>query len=268
MHTGTPLTLSISRSALARLHSARRDEPDPLHASPAEVARYVARLQQAGRALSHAHEAATHSNLPASEADLLVRRRTSVDVAIARQANLAARRIGTDRPAALATLNALFDLGSTPDPPLDAIYAGELLTSTLFPPLDSFGRALARLWLLWKGKRFDAATSTGHNYLTPGGHTVARLVWPLYNRWSRANHSLYRCFYFKTSTGPSVDNPNLTTLKLDYNLPENPALLVRSVLDELVQLSGGYYLGKSYLRTTGGKPPLAAFFALHDERII
>lgn len=268
MHTGTPLTPSISRSALARLHSARRDEPHPLHATPPEVARYVARLQQAGRALSHAHEAATHSNLPAPEAGLLARRRTSVDAAIARQASLAARRIGTGRPASLATLNALFDLGAPPDPPLDAIYAGDLLTATISAPLDSFGRALARLWLPWKGKRFDASTSTGHNYLTPGGHALARLVWPLYNRWSRTNHPLYRCFYFKTSTGPGVDNPSLTTLKLDYNLPENPALLVRSVLDELVQLSGGYYLGKSYVRTTGGKPRLAAFFALHDERII
>lgn len=168
MHTSTPLTLSISRSPLARLHSARRDEPHPLHATPSQVARYVARLQQAGRALSHAHEAATHSNLPAPEAGLLARRRTSVDVAIARQASLAARRIGTDRTASLATLNALFDLGAPPDPPLDATYAGDLLAVTLFPPLDSFGRALARLWLPWKGKRFDASTSTGHNYLTPG----------------------------------------------------------------------------------------------------
>ena len=267
MPTDTLLTLSVARAAVARLQKARSDEPDPLHATQAEVVRYVTRLQQADLALAHAQDAATGSTLGAAEAELLARRRKSVDVAIATQGRLAARRIGTNAEASLATLEAIFKLGSVPEPDMDGSYQGDFLTSTLFGPLDSFGRFMARLWLPWRGKRFDAASSSGYNYLTPGGRRVGRIVWPGYRDWHRVNPSLYHALNFKTFTGPSLSDPNLTVLKLDYDLPENPGFLVRSVMDELVQVSHGYYLVKALLRINS-KYRLAGYFTLHNERVV
>ena len=39
----------------------------------------------------------------------------------------------------------------------------------------------------------------------------------------------------------------MEVLKLDYNLETNPGFIVRDVLDELVQVDIGYYLGKAHL---------------------
>jgi hypothetical protein len=50
-------------------------------------------------------------------------------------------------------------------------------------------------------------------------------------------------------------------LKLDYDDDSNPAFLIRTVLDELAQVSGDYYLGKAFLKVRWGYK-LAAFFAL------
>lgn len=246
--------------SLVHLPGARPAEPDPLHATQSEVVRYIAHLQQSDRALTE--HAATHNPSPA-EAILLQRRRNSIDAAIARQATLAARRLGSHRQASLATLNAIFNLGTAPHPAMSGPYRGDLLTLALFAPLDSYGRFMSRIWLPWKGKRFDPATSTGCNYLTPGGHRVARLTWPLYKHPTHTENGLYCYFTFKTSVAPTICAPTVAALKLDYNLPDNPALLVRSVLDELVQISGGYYLGKAYLRSRRGNHRLAAYFALH-----
>lgn len=253
--------------ALTHLHRARHLEPNPLHATQPEVLRYVSRLQQADRALA---PHATNTAFPPAEAALLQRRRHSIDAAIARQAALAARRLGSHRHASIATLNAIFDLGAAPHPPMSGDYRGDLLTYTLLSPLDACGRFLARFWLPWKGKHFDPATSTGCNYFTPGGHLASRLTWPLYKHATPTHPpgGLYRYFNFNTSYAPAIDAPTVTALKIDYNLPENPTFLVRSVLDELTQISGGYYLGKAYLRSRRGNHRLAAFFALHAEQVL
>lgn len=229
---------------------------------------YVTLLQQADLALGHAQEAAaTSSTLSVPEAALLARRRKSVDVAIAAQGRLAGRRMGTNRAASLATLNAIFKLGSVPEPPMEGSYRGDLVTPTLFSPLDSFGRFVARFWLPWKGKRFNASPTICFNYLTPGGRRVARVVWPSYSDQRVPGKDLYRFFNFRTYTGTSVADPNQTVFKLDYDLPGNPKLLVRSVLDELVQVSNGYYLGKAFIRVKG-EYLLAAYFTLHNEEIV
>lgn len=266
MPTDALLTLSVAKAAVTRLQKARSAEPDPLNATQADVVRYVTQLQQADLALAHAQDAAANSTLGAPEAALLARRRKSVDVAIATQGRLAARRTGIHRAASLATLDAIFKLGGVPEPAMHGSYRGDLLTSTLYGPLDSFGRFMARLWLPWKGKRLDATLSSGYNYLTPGGRRVGAIVWPGYRDWHRVDKRLYHALNFSTSTGPSVFDPSLTVLKLDYDLSENPGFLVRSVLDELVQVSNGYYLGKAFLRIRG-EYRLAAYFTLHNEEI-
>ena len=53
-------------------------------------------------------------------------------------------------------------------------------------------------------------------------------------------------------------------LKIDYDLEVNPRFVVRDVLEELVQLSDGYYLGKALLHWRG-QWRCAAFFTLQDS---
>ncbi|MGH2538268.1 MAG: hypothetical protein ACRDHL_12805 [Candidatus Promineifilaceae bacterium] len=38
-------------------------------------------------------------------------------------------------------------------------------------------------------------------------------------------------------------------LKIDYNLAANPRLTIRRVLDELVQVGAGLYLGKAHVQS-------------------
>jgi hypothetical protein len=223
------------------------------------VAAYVRELQEIEADLD---EVVRRSNgAPKSELDALRLKKASANAAVERQALLAARRIGRDRTGTLATLNAIFKLGVAPTAPLDGRYRGTLLTPTMNPPVDTFGNFLARLWLPWMGKRFTAATSTGDNVFTPSAPRVGRLIWPFYSDYKPYKPGLSTAFLFNTYVGPGVEDPELSVLKLDYDNDANPSFLIRIVLDELVQVSGDYYLGKAFLKMKKGYK-LAAFFAL------
>ena len=73
--------------------------------------------------------------------------------------------------------------------------------------------------------------------------------------------AFYVAFLFNTYLGPGVDDPELEVLKLDYDNDANPSFLIRTVLDELVQVSGDYYLGKAFMKMRKVYK-LVAFFAL------
>jgi len=243
------------------LRAARSLEPHPLHATPEEVVSYVSALKRADAEIA-ATIADGFESIPAEELDLLKRKRATIDAAVARQVTLAGRRLTTDREGSIATLNALFKLGGAPDMPLDGRHRGELVTLTMFPALDAFAKYLTRLWLPWLGKRFSAANSLGDNLLLPSTRFVGRAFWPRFSDYRRQPSGQYTAFFFKTYNGSGVNDPEVLTLKLDYSAPSNPAFLLRGVLDELVQLTGDYYLGKAYLSKPGGGYKLAAFFAL------
>ena len=51
-------------------------------------------------------------------------------------------------------------------------------------------------------------------------------------------------------------------LKLDYDLPKNPAFPIRRVLDELVELSDRLYLGKAHMKWWWGRWQTVAYFSL------
>jgi hypothetical protein len=254
-------TLRVSEAASARWPSrAALTMPDPYEAGAPAVVRYVEALQQADQAL-----AAELAAMPTSP-DTARRQaqRARVDAAIHRQVLLAARRMGTARADSLAALNGIFALGHAPDPALDGPYQGTGITSTLWAPLDSLSRVLAHLWLPWKGKRLMAATQSGDNMFPAEDMWIGRLAWPTYHAYQPYRPGLVTGFTFHTYTGPGVCDPQVSTLKLDYALPSNPRLLIRSVLDEVVQLSGGYYFGKAYLvlPRAENRYLLAAFFTL------
>jgi hypothetical protein len=256
-------TLTIESAAIDHLKEARSLEPHPIYPSVADVVRYVQEMQNADIALTHAIKSAQDAGLDA-EVAMLKRKRASTDVAVTRQVTLAGRRAASNRQGAIDTLNGIFRLGGAPERPLDGDYKGQLTTPALWSPLDSFGRLLARFWLPWKGKQFNSAKQSGDNLLTPSARIPGHIIAPIFSDYRPYKRGLYTALVFKTSVGPSVHDPDVSVLKLDYDLPENPRFLVRSVLDEVVQITGNYYLGKAYLRGKAGYK-LAAFFALHKE---
>jgi hypothetical protein len=170
-----------------------------------------------------------------------------------------------DQPAAVAALAALFRSGTAPQPALDGRYRGVLVTPTLPPLFNGPFRALTDRWLPWQGKTLSAANQMGDNLFTNDALPLARLVFPFYRRDVPDGPGRSRALQFRTALGPSVTDPAVTVLKIDYDLDLNPGFVVRRVLDELVQLAPGYYLGQALLRRGSRAAPrwaCAAYFTL------
>ena len=152
-----------------------------------------------------------------------------------------------DRAQGLKDLERLFRSGTTPDPLPDGRYAGKFITIDIAPGLTQLAELLAGIWMPWLGKTFDADHHSGANVLTKASYPLARVLNPFYRGFIPDGATSYRAFAFRTYTAPGLADPNLTVLKIDYNLKENPALTVRRVLDELIQLADNLYLGKAYV---------------------
>jgi len=167
-----------------------------------------------------------------------------------------------DRARGLAALNELFCSGSLPDPALDGRYAGELLALELAPLLTPVAQGMACWWMPWQGKIFDADGARGVNIFTCDSYRLAHLCWPFYRHYQADGTHNYRAFAFRTWTGPGLLDADVTVFKIDYNLPENPVLNVRRVLDEVVQIGDGLYLGKAHLHWWWGKWQTVAYFTL------
>jgi hypothetical protein len=210
--------------------------PDPLEPSPDEVEEYVTALQGL------------------TKANAEVARREAW-----RQIRLAGARAGRRPSEAHETLNRTFRLGAPPRPPLDGPTRGIMLTPILSRPLDLGLRVLASAWLPWTGKRFAAASASGDNLLAANARGPARLMWPSY-RLEPIGEG-YAAFRFRTYEGPGAVDPDRETLKIDYDSDDNPRFLIRDILDELVQIVPGAYLGKVLLRRKGGWR-LTGYFAL------
>jgi hypothetical protein len=261
--TETQNTIDDIERSVSNMLDAAEETLTGYHLGSGVVA-YVRRMQEADNALGEAAILAGQAG-PEGYAERVARRRRSIDRAIARQITFVSHNAGKERHQTISTLYALFRLGHAPGVAPDGVLVGQLLTPTLFAPLDAFGRFVARFYLPWKGKRFNAADSTGRNVFTKSAPWVGRLFWPLYNDWKPYRPGYYTGFKFGTYTGSGVRDTEVSTLKLDYDNPSNPRLLVRSVLDELVQITDGYYLGKAMLRRPNGSYRLAAFFVLRKE---
>jgi hypothetical protein len=201
-------------------------EPDPLEPRPEDVARYVEALQGLSKANAEFARRATWN-----------------------QIRLAGARAGRRPAEAQETLNLIFRLGGPPAPSLDGPMRGLMVTPTVPRPLDVGLRALASAWMPWTGKRFDAATERGDNLLTASARMPTKVLWPSY-RPERVEGG-QAAFRFRTYVSPGSVDPDLETLKIDYDSDENPGFLIRDILDELVQVVRGAYLGKVLLRRRG-----------------
>jgi len=214
-------------------------EPDPLEPQPQEVERYVQALQ--GLTKAHAE---------------LARR------AAWNQIRLAGARAGARPEESHDTLNRIFRLGEPPTANLEGPHDGILVTPTIPAPASAALRRIATAWMPWLGKRFDPQREAGDNLLAPSARVPARVLFPGC-RPEPVEGGRLAAFRFRTYVGPGKVDPDRETLKIDYDSEENPRLLIRDILDELVQVVPGAYLGKVLLRRGGGDEwRLIGYFAL------
>lgn len=174
----------------------------------------------------------------------------------ARKAGARSRREG------LAALNELFRAGQPPAPPLDGPYAGELLAVDIAPGITRLVEWLTSLWMPWKGKHLSRARSEGDNIFSSRSRAVFRILFPLYKGIHAIGHNTFRAFTFKTSIAPGRVDPDREVLRIDYDLAENPALTIRRILDEVVQVDEGVYLGKIHFKWWWGRWQMIGYFAL------
>jgi hypothetical protein len=215
-------------------------EPDPLEPRVDEVERYVEALQGLGK----------------QNADLARRGAWN-------QIRLAGARAATRPGEAHESLNRIFRLGAPPDPPLDGPHRGILVTPTVQGTADAALRQITSAWMPWLGKRFDAERQSGDNLLAASARVPARVLFPGYRPGPGPEGTL-AAFGFRTYVSPGKVDPDRETLKIDYDSDENPGFLIRDILDELVQVVPGAYLGKVLLRRGGGEEwRLIGYFALH-----
>ncbi|HEX9236716.1 MAG TPA: hypothetical protein VF972_10610, partial [Actinomycetota bacterium] len=67
-----------------------------------------------------------------------------------------------------------------------------------------------------------------------------------------------------TRVAPGAVDPDVEVLKIDYDFEANPGFLIRRILDEVVQVDAGTYLGKILFRIGPRLRPIG-FFSLHRQ---
>ena len=166
-----------------------------------------------------------------------------------------------DRPAGLAELEHVFASGGSPSG-MDGVHRGRLIATTFGRGLDGPFESAARAWMPWRGKTFDLGRSEGRNVFTPGGRRVLRVSFPGYAGTVREPDGGGLAFRFVTDAGPSETVPGLDVLRIDYRgLEDNPNWPIRRILDELVEVASGLYLGQALLLVRG-RFRRAAWFSL------
>jgi hypothetical protein len=154
----------------------------------------------------------------------------------------------------------MFRAGTVPDPLPDGFRLGRLVATSTWGPLDAFFGWLGELYMPWQGKTFDARASTGTNRFDRSVAVPMRLLWPTYAPVHDAEGRV-QAFEFRNRVGPGALDPDLEVLKIDYDFDANPAFIVRRVLDEVVQVDEGVYLGKVLFRL-GRRFHQIGFFSL------
>jgi len=168
---------------------------------------------------------------------------------------------GRNRAEVLRRLNEVFRSGAAPDPPPSGFVAGRLVATSTWGPWDSLVQRLAGLWMPWLGKSFDTGSKRGINRFlaTAGTRLLLRLLFPTHTPAEMGMEGI-EAFPFRTSVGLGELDPEASVLKIDYDFAANPAL-IRRILDELVEVAPGLYLGKVLLRF-GARYRQVGFFSL------
>jgi hypothetical protein len=162
------------------------------------------------------------------------------------------------RRRSIGELDALFRSGSTPDPRPEGFLPGKLITMSVSRPSDALVRGIAKAYMPWMGKSFDSQQETGVNILIPSAKTPMKGLWPKYEPEREVGDRI-EAFPFNTRVAPGELDPEVDVLKIDYDFDANPGFIIRHILDELVQIDDGFYLGKILYRLKGSFRPIGFF---------
>ena len=220
---------------IARADALRDSEPDPFVALAEDVGPHILAVRETLEALTAAENSLQGAGI------------NYVREAASRQVRFARARLDHDRKPALEILTTLFRLGTLPQP--DGRYEGELIGLSTGLLSDPFFEWLGRMYLPWLGKTFYLQDASGDNIFTDNAWSKAtgKIGWPEYRLHDDKFPDTVRVFPFKTEEGAAVEDDGLSVLRLFYADAPNP-LPVRRVVDELVELPGGYLLGKAHMR--------------------
>jgi hypothetical protein len=165
-----------------------------------------------------------------------------------------------NRRESIQGLERLFRSSTAPDPWPSGPLSGRLLATTTWGPWDSFVSGVARVWMPWLGKAFTPAEQTGLNRFQPTKATSLSLTALFPTHPQRRFDDRIEAFPFRNRVGPGALDPDVQVLKIDYDFEDNP-MLIRHILDELVQIAQGRFLGKVLFRV-GRRYHRIGFFSL------
>jgi len=162
----------------------------------------------------------------------------------------------------LAALDTLFRAGTVPNPPPDGPYRGELVALDIAPLVTPFVEWLTSFLMPWRGKFLIASESRGDNIFSAKWRAVLGLLYPFYRGNRDYGSDSFRAFIFETSTAAGKVDADRRVFRIDYNRPDNPALTIRRIIDEIVEVRDGVYLGKVHFKWWWGKWQMIGYFAL------
>ena len=170
--------------------------------------------------------------------------------------------LSTRRKDGLAALDALFRAGTVPSPQPDGPYHGELVALDIAPIVTQLVEWLTSFLMPWKGKFLIAAESRGDNIFSAKWRTVLGLMFPFYKGNRDYGNDAFRAFIFDTSIAQGNVDTDRHVFRIDYDRPDNPALSIRRIIDEIVEVRDGVYLGKVHFRWWWGTWQMIGYFAL------
>ncbi|MFN2556494.1 MAG: hypothetical protein ABR592_06390 [Nitriliruptorales bacterium] len=189
---------------------------------------------------------------------------TDLELVVSKACWRAVTTLAVDRAAARAQLQACFRSGKMPEA-LDGRTSGHFLTTTLGWVMDPLFAPLARVWMPWRGKIFDAGGASGWNWFSDSARGLLRLLFPRYEGMTDDRPGTFLALRFRTDARPSELLANVPVLRIDYDLAENPSWPIRRIADELVQIGDDMYLGQALVRR-GNAWLRVGWFALEGKR--
>lgn len=167
-----------------------------------------------------------------------------------------------DRRRGLDALNELFRGGHVPEPSPDGPYDGQLVALDIAPGVTQALEWLASLWMPWKGKYLTKSDHRGDNIFSRDSRGVMRILFPFYKGMVSYRENTFRAFVFETSVQAGQVDPDRQVFRIDYDRDDNPALSIRRIVDEVVQVAEGVYLGKIHFKWWWGSWGMLGYFAL------
>lgn len=162
----------------------------------------------------------------------------------------------------LAALNAVFRAGRVPDPAPDGPYRGEVVALDIAPIVTTLVEWLTSLMMPWQGKFLVASDARGDNIFGARWKTLLRMLYPRYRGNRDYGSDRFRAFVFDTSIAPGNVDADRRVFRIDYDRPDNPPLTIRRIVDEIVEVDDGVYLGKVHFRWWWGTWQMIGYFAL------